>query len=221
MSRASVATLLTTAGCLVSGLLAPAVARAVPAGYGKGPGYCSLYGNVASRYSFDGVYACATTWSFGPTPFDADDTESFQCVELSARFLWSVYGIWAGPGTGVQSGADLVSVVHRLDPRIGVGFPSARRAPVAGDIVSLGPGGAVDRRFGHTGIVVSVNLRHGTFTVIGQNFPPGHAGEQTLALDLRGRHNGRVRVNGVWTTASWLELRLRPKRPRHRGAGSR
>jgi hypothetical protein len=221
MSRASVATLLIATGWLASAVLAPGIARALPAGYGKGPGYCALYGNVASQYSYDGVYACASTSSLGPTPFDHDDTESFQCVELSARFLWAIYGIWAGPGTGVKSGANLVSVVHRLDPRIGVGFPSARRAPVAGDIVSLGPGGAVDRQFGHTGVVVAVNLRRGTFAIIGQNFPPGRAGEQTLVLDLRGKHNGRVRVNGAWTAASWLELKLRPKPPQHRGAGSR
>ena len=221
MSRASVATLLTATVWVASAALAPGVAEAVPSGYGKGPGYCALYGNVASQYSFDGVYACATTSTFGPTPFDADDTESFQCVELSVRFLWAVYGIWAGPGTGVRSGADLVSVVHRLDPRVAVGSPTAHTAPVAGDIVSLGPGGAVDRRFGHTGVVVSVNLRRGSFTVIGQNFPPGRAGAQTLMLDLHGRHNGRVWVNGAWTAASWLELKLRPKPPPHRGAGHR
>ena len=221
MSRASVATLLTAAAWIASAAPAPALARAVPTGYGKGPGYCALYGSIASRYSFDGVYACATTSSFGPTPFDADDTESFQCVELSARFLWAIYGIWAGPGTGVQSGANLVSVVHRLNPRLRVATPSPRSVPLAGDIVSLGPGGAVDRRFGHTGVVRSASRRRGTFTVIGQNFPPGRAGEQTLTVDLRGRHNGRARVNGVWTATSWLELRVRPKQPRHRDAGSR
>jgi hypothetical protein len=201
--------------------LAPAAATALPAGYGRGPGYCGLYGSYASPYKFDGVYACATSSSFGPTPFDADDNESFQCVELSARFLWAVYGIWAGPGSGVRDGADLVSVVHRLDPRVRVGSPSPRSIPVAGDIVSLGPGGAVDLRFGHTAVVVGASQRWGTFTILGQNFPPGRAGKQTAKVDLRGRHNGRVRVNGVWTAASWLELRVRPRRPRHRGGGSR
>ena len=206
---------------MAAALLHPGRAVALPAAYGKGPGYCAAYGSRTSRYSFDGVYACATSSSIGPTPFDADDRESFQCVELSARFLWAIYGIWAGPGTGVQDGADLVSVVHRLDPRVRVGFPSPRSLPVAGDIVSLGPGGAVDRRFGHTAVVVSARERRGTFTIIGQNFPPGEAGKQTLMVDLRGRHNGRARLNGIWTTASWLELRVRPRRPRHRGGASR
>jgi hypothetical protein len=205
-------------------LRAPGLAArgaALPPGFGKGPGYCSLYGNHASRYSFDGVYACATTASVGPTIFDSSGRYSFQCVELSARFLWSIYGIWAGPGTGVRDGAGLVSVVHRLDPRIGVGVPGPGSVPVAGDIVSLGPGGAVDRRFGHTAVVTSSHPRTGYFTIISQNFPPGEAGGQTLRVGLRGRHNGRVLLNGIWTTASWLELRVRPRPPRHRAAGSR
>jgi hypothetical protein len=196
-------------------------AAALPPGYGKGVGYCSQHGNYASHYSFDGVYACATTASFGPTVFDSAGRYSFQCVELSARFLWAIYGIWAGPGTGVRDGADLVSVVHRLNPRIGIGAPGRRSVPVAGDVVSLGPGGAVDGRFGHTAVVTSSHPRTGYFTIIGQNFPPGHAGQQTLRVGLRGRHNGRVLLNGIWTTASWLELRVRPRPPRHRDAESR
>src|SRR5947209_18106183 len=211
MSRASVATLLTAAAWIASAAPAPALARAVPTGYGKGPGYCALYGSIASRYSFDGVYACATTSSFGPTPFDADDTESFQCVELSARFLWAIYGIWAGPGTGVTSGADLVAVVRAQHPSIRVGFPSPGSVPVPGDVVSLGPGGAVDPAFGHTAIVGSADQRHGRFRILGQNFPPGYAGEQTLMIDFSGTHNGRALLNGVWTPASWLELRARPR----------
>jgi hypothetical protein len=211
MRRASLASLL--AGAVFAGL-APA-ARALPNGFGKGPGYCSEYGNRASRYRFEDVYACAATESAGVTPFDADGDESFQCVELAARFLWAVYGIWAGPGTGVKDGAGLVAVMHRRYPRIRVGFPAPGSVPVAGDVISLGPGGAVDGRFGHTAIVVSDDQRHGRFRVIGQNFPPGRAGEQVLRVDFRGRHNGRALVNGLWTAASWLELRHRPK-PRGR-----
>jgi hypothetical protein len=194
--------------------LAPGVAAAVPpAGFGRGPSYCRAYGNEPSAYSFDGVYACATTFSYGPTPFDSDGEESFQCVELSARFLWALYGIWAGPGTGVQSGAGLVSVVHARYPRIRWGFPAPGSVPVTGDVVSLGPGGAVDARFGHTAIVVSDDQRHGVFRILGQNFPPGFAGEQTLQVDLSGRHNGGALLNGVWTPASWLELVRRPPQP--------
>jgi len=222
MSRASVAALL----ALALSAAVPSAAIALPSGYGKGPGYCAAFGNRASRYSFDGVYACATTASFGATTFDAAGRQSFQCVELSARFLWAVYGIWAGPGSGVQDGADLVAIVHSLDPWIRVGVPGPGDVPVAGDIVSLGPGGAVDSRFGHTAVVVAASKRTGYVTIISQNFPPGHAGEATLRVGLRGRHDGRVLLNGVWTTASWLELRQRPRslkpaRPLHRAAASR
>jgi hypothetical protein len=188
-------------------------ALALAAGYGKGPGYCSEYGNRPSSYSFEDVYACATTASWGATPFDSDGDESFQCVELSARFLWATYGIWAGPGTGVRSGADLVGVVHSEHPWIRVGFPAPGSVPVAGDIVSLGPGGAVDARFGHTAIVISDDQRYGKFVILAQNFPVGRAGEQTAFVDFRGRHNGRALVHGVWTTASWLELRRRSRPP--------
>jgi hypothetical protein len=228
MSRGSVAILATLTAVLalttwlppqavalsVSGSLAhPAT---VSPGYGKGAGYCSAYGNHASGYSFAGVYACATTNSVGPTPFDSDGRYSFQCVELSARVLWAVYGIWAGPGTGVDAGANLVAVVHRLDPGIGVGYPGPRSVPLRGDIISLGPGGAVDARFGHTAVVVAANQRTGFVTIISQNFPAGHAGQQTLRVGLKGRHDGRVLINGTWTRASWLELRRPPRHHRRR-----
>jgi hypothetical protein len=195
---------------------APAPAAALSPGFGKGVGYCSEHGNHASRYSFEDVYACSTISSFGPTPFDSAGSRSFQCVELSARFLWAIYGIWAGPGSGVQDGADFVAVVHRLDPRLAIGFPGPRSVPVAGDIISLGPGGAVDGRFGHTAVVTSAHPRTGWFTIVSQNLPPGFAGQQAARVGLGGRHNGRVLLKGVWTTASWLELRHRPVHPRGR-----
>jgi hypothetical protein len=210
MRRASLASLL-AAAVLAAGAWDPPEARGLAPGFGKGRGYCGVHGNYASPYSFEDVYACANVRSEGPLPFDADGDWSFQCVELSARFLWAIYGIWAGPGTGIDAGARLVSVVHRRYPRIRVGFPAPGSVPVAGDVISLGPGGAVDRRFGHTGIVVSDDQRRGHFRIIGQNFPPGQAGKQILYVDFRGRHNGLALLGGVWTPASWLELRQRPK----------
>lgn len=199
----------------------PPCALALEAGFGKGPSYCAWYGNTASRYSFDDVYACSSTHSAGSTPFDADGDQSFQCVELAARFLWAIYGIWAGPGSGVQDGADFVAVVHRLRPSIARTDPAPGRMPAPGDIVSLGPGGAVDATFGHVAIVISVSLRRHSFEILGQNFPPGRAGEQTASVDESGGHNGEVRIDGVWTRATWLELR-RPRRRRgHRGSTPR
>ena len=220
MRRGSVASLIATATLGTFAVLPAARALALSPGYGTGPGYCGQYGNSASRYSFDDVYACATTTSWGATPFDSAGQESFQCVELSARFLWAIYGIWAGPGTGVQSGADLVGVVHAQRSSIRVGYPTPGSVPAPGDIVSLGPGGSVDPTFGHTAVVISDDQQKGRFNIIGQNFPVGRAGEQTLFVDFRGRHNGRALINGVWTAASWLELRRQPPRPtpdKHRG----
>jgi hypothetical protein len=196
--------------------LAPGSAAALTPGYGKGADYCSQYGNRSSSYTYEDVYACATTFSFGPTPFDSAGTRSFQCVELSARFLWAVYGIWAGPGSGVRDGADFVGVVHASHRWIPVGHPGRGYTPVAGDIVSLGPGGAVDSRYGHTAVVTSSNPRTGRFTIMSQNFPPGFAGAQGARVDLTGHYPGRALINGSWTVISWLELRPQPPPPRHK-----
>jgi hypothetical protein len=175
-------------------------------GVGAGPNYCSQYGNTNSSYQFDNVYACATTWSNGPTPFDSNGNYSFQCVELSDRLLWAVYGIWQGKGT---DGADLVSTVHSAYPNIPIGSPGPGSVPVAGDVISLGPGPAavVDPTYGHTAVVVSSNPATGAFTIMSQNYPEGKAGEQSLQVDLSGGHNGYVSLSGSWTKASWLDLR--------------
>ena len=192
-------------------------AQALAPGYGAGPGYCAQFGSWPSRFSFEDIYACGGTESFGVTPFDADGNTPFQCVELSARFLWVIYAIWAGPGMGVKTGADLVRVVHAEHRSIAIGYPTPGSVPVAGDIVSLGPGGAVSEVAGHTGVVSSDDQRRGRFTIISENFPPGQAGVQTLQVDFGGHHNGRALLDGVWTAASWLELRRRPApKPRRR-----
>ncbi len=124
-----------------------AITATPPAGYGTGAGYCTGHaGGVTSPYSFDDVYACEGSTT-GATTFDQPgDIYAWQCVELSARFLWAVYGIWAGPGSGVQDGADLVSVVHAHNPQIGVAGPGPGSVPVAGDVISLGPTGGPGAR---------------------------------------------------------------------------
>ena len=172
-----------------------------PPGYGTGPGYCTGYaGGVTSGYSFDNVYACAGTTT-GATTFDnpGAGVYAWQCVELSARFLWAIYGIWAGPGSGVQDGADLVNVVHANQPSIAVGTPGPGSVPVAGDVISLGPGGGSDPVNGHTAVVISANPGTGQFAVMSENAPEGHAGEQSLQVDLSGGHNGEVLFSGAWT----------------------
>src|SRR5258708_39353962 len=92
----------------------------------------------------------------------------------------SVDGIWAGPGSGVQDGADLVSVVHASHPQIPVGSPGPGSVPVPGDVISLGPGGGSDPTFGHTAVVISADDGTGQFEIMSENSPEGSAGEQSL-----------------------------------------
>src|SRR5580658_151095 len=188
------------------------VAAFPPAGYGTGSGYCSGYsGGVDSGFSFDDVYACEGSTT-GGTTFDnpGAGVYAWQCVELSARFLWAVDNVWAGPGSGVQDGADLVSVVHANYPQLGVGSPGPGSVPVPGDVISLGPGGGSDQEFGHTAVVVSADAGSGQFEIMSENDPEGSAGEQSLQVDLSGGHDGAVLYNGAWTTASWLEVPTGP-----------
>ena len=181
-----------------------------PAGYGKGSGYCKSYpGGAKSSYSFQNIYACDGSTT-GATTFDSPGAGiyAWQCVELSARYLWAVDGIWAGPGSGVLDGADLVSVVHASNPDIAVGTPGPGSVPVAGDVISLGPGGGSDVSSGHTAVVISSDLSTGQFEVMSENDPDGTAGEQPLQVDLTGGHDGEVLFSGAWTQASWLETAM-------------
>ncbi len=200
------------AGLVAAGLLAAGPALASPAtpptGYGAGSGYCTSYsGGVTSSYSFDNVYACEGSTT-GSTTFDepGSGVYAWQCVELSARFLWAIDGIWAGPGSGVEDGADLVSVVHSNYPKIAVSTPGPGSVPAAGDVISLGPYGGTSGSDGHTAVVISANASTGQFEIMSENAPIGAAGEQALQVDLSGGHNGEVLFYGVWTTASWLDL---------------
>jgi hypothetical protein len=110
-----------------------------PKGYGTGPGYCSQWGvsSTTAPYSFDDVYACSPRTTKGNTPFDENGAASFQCVDLSARFLWAIDGLWAGPGSGVEDGADLVNETHVNYLSIPVGSPGPGSVPGPGDIISL------------------------------------------------------------------------------------
>ena len=177
-------------------------------GEGAGAGYCSSYpGSSATAYSFENVYACAGSTK-GTTEFDqpGDKYYAWQCVELVARFLWVRDGLKADLATGVRDGADLVSAVHARYPQIAVGQPAPGTMPVAGDVISLGPGGGADPADGHTAVVVGADPLGGTISIMSQNVPVNTVGEQILRVDLGGSHNGQVLFNGAWTTASWLEL---------------
>jgi len=206
--------------CIAGVALAASPAGAVSAGYGTGKNYCAQYpGGTASNLSFDNVWACGGTTT-GNTTFDAPGRGVFawQCVELSARFLWAVDGIWAGPNTGYTEGAQLVARIHALHPTIAVGSPGPGSVPAVGDVASFGPRGAVDAIVGHTAIVIAADPSTGKFETLSENFTSGGGdgapGLQYWQVRLSGGENGRVQflggpqraVAGAWTTASWLEL---------------
>jgi hypothetical protein len=177
----------------------------IPPGDGTGAAWCAKYGvaGTTAPYSFDDVYACSPTTTKGPTPFDNDGTQSFQCVELSLRFMWAIYGVSA---TGIGDGADLVSDVHQQHKSISVGTPGPGSVPSAGDVASMGPGPPTNSTSGHTAVVISSNASTGQFTVMSQDWPEPDAGEQTWKIDLSGGHNGQAEIYGEWTSVSWLNL---------------
>jgi hypothetical protein len=197
----------------------PSIAAATPpSGYGTGPGYCTQYaGGVTSQFSIDNVYACDGTTT-GSTTFDSPGggVYAWQCVELSARYLWAIHGVWAGPGSGYSFGYQLVDNVHSRYPSIGVGSPGPGSVPVPGDVISLGPGGFTDPSAGHTAVVTASDTSTGAFTIMSENFPDGTAGSQNLQVDLAGGHNGEVTLAGKasWTSARWLLLRSGEVSPR-------
>jgi hypothetical protein len=124
----------------------------VVTGEGSGPGWCLANGGYPYGANVDGVWACGPSLGL-PQPFD---TDGFQCVELSARFLWAVYGEVIRK---VDSGADFVTIGHdKL--HLPVGTPGPHRVPSPGDIVSLwGPNA---EPAGHTAVVSAVNVNpHG------------------------------------------------------------
>ena len=162
-------------GVATLGLLAPGGAQAPIAGEygfpkhrrlgvaeGLGPGWCLAYGGYPLGPSVDGVYACGP--SLGPSnPFD---TDGFQCVELSTRFLWDVYRKVVRK---VPDGAELVSLAHK-QLHIPVGRPGPGHVPASGDIISLS-GPTADAN-GHTAVVSAVNVNasgNGTIQVMEEN----------------------------------------------------
>jgi hypothetical protein len=190
-----------------------------------GPGYCVSFGAghisaaaAANLPNFEGVYACGPYYTPATgTPYDEDGNTSFQCVELSARFLSAIYGITLGFGKSYQgnsvNGWNLVAYIGSKYG-IPIGEPGANsNVPQPGDIMSFGPGG-VTGSAGHTAVVIKSNP--GSFVIMSENMSnaiqDGTSGEQLVYVN--GEHPSSVEFarslaggyTGVWTTASWLEL---------------
>jgi hypothetical protein len=164
---------------------------------------------VSGPYSFDGVYACGPNSTNGPTPFDnagPNGTQSFQCTELSERFLWAIYELPPLTVSGVD-GADLVSDYHAANPSIPAVAPGPTNLPQPGDVMSFGQGGPISGSEGHTAVVVSTPDASGTFTIMSQNWT-GNAGEESVQIDMSGAHNGEVTFPGsnFWNGATFLAV---------------
>lgn len=148
-------------------------------GCGAGKGYCGRYGghDAEAAYGFDNVWACSPSTTLNNTPFDQNGNDSFQCVELSARFLWAVYGIYAGPGVTYYGEGVVSAVFNAYHPKVSEATSAGHNVPAPGDVISFGPGGggevvAADP-VGHTAVVVQSNAKKGTFTIMSENMSSG------------------------------------------------
>ncbi|HEY1825994.1 MAG TPA: Ig domain-containing protein [Acidimicrobiales bacterium] len=149
--------------------------------------------------------AQASPYTTGDTPFDEngggyDPHGSFQCVELSLRFEYIVYGkdtLFNATGHNLPGGAG-TNVVNYLYSQFGIPVafgvgnvakpPRSAPAPSAGNILSFGPERS-DEPTGHTAVIEKVSgdaaTRNYTVTIISENAPT----QATIKV-----------VNGVWPT---------------------
>ncbi len=136
---------------------------------------------LSSGSTYNGVIACGP----GPTQGGSDHTETFakglwseyewECVELSMRYMYQVYGIspYSSPGgkdvVGNYSGSTLSPVTNN-----GTSLPSP------GDIISEAATGS--NPYGHTAVVTGVNVTggSGTVTIMQQNASSSGIGSITV-----------------------------------------
>ncbi|MGH7640292.1 MAG: putative Ig domain-containing protein [Candidatus Dormibacteria bacterium] len=156
-------------------------------GCGTGKGFCHKYGppGATAAYGFDNVWACTPSTTIDNTPFDENDGNSFQCVDLSDRFIWAVYGLYAGPGDTYYGQGVVSSIFSKYAPKISEATTAGRNVPAPGDVISFTNGPAVTGPpVGHTAVVVRSNPKKGTFTIMSENMSSddsdGTAGLQYL-----------------------------------------
>ncbi|GEM_PF-3581346 len=170
------------------------------AGEGAGPEWCIAAGGFPFGASLDGVFACGP----GTSPATPFDTDGFQCVELSERFLWDVYGRIVRK---VDSGADFVPIAHRR-LHIPVGYPGHGSLPQPGDIVSLW--GPTADPAGHTGVVSAVNVgQHGNGAIQIMEENGSASGWDQIDVHHWRESFGRPGYLGgyyYYTHVSWLKL---------------
>ncbi len=171
---------------------------ALVAGEGSGAGWCRQNGGYPLGAKFDNVFACGPATGVS-SPFDS---VGFQCVELSARFLWVVYGKSA---TNVPDGKDFVAVSHQ-ELGTPVGYPGPGSIPRVGDIVSLS-GGASTLPYGHTGVVTSVKVDGQGNGAIGLMEENGvSSGSNRITVSHWSESYGSAGGYYYYNHVSWLDL---------------
>jgi len=188
------------------------VRKALTRGEGAGKSWCSDQGGYTLGAHYDNVYACGPATG---TPDDFD-TMGFQCVELSARFLWVVYHDFVA---NIPDGKDLV---HLAGAALGIpiGTPGPGSLPAPGDVVSMWGGPAADV-YGHTAVVTAVQVDasgNGTITIMEQNAI--NTGWDQLDVSHWAETYGDPNYAGglyYYTHVRWLELAASQGPPTHSG----
>jgi hypothetical protein len=194
-----------------------------------GKAFCNAHGASSAIQGPDNIWACGPA-SAGFVPATPYDTDGFQCVELSARYLAAVYGQpAANDGLGnFNYGYEFVNSVatnpehFKID---GKAIPETTTkpgndvVPSPGDIVSFGtPGdwGFAEPTAGHTAVVTTApagsHTPRGDFWILSQDFGSESegfgttVGEQELSINTTLGHALMVGLPSAPTPFSWLEL---------------
>lgn len=161
-----------------------------------GTKYCAKYGsNLGPQLVINkvktNIYECGngSPDTNQSTPFDdngagGDPSGSFQCVEFSLRFEYIAYGLntlynVTGKDLRGGAGANVVNFLH-TEFNVPVGFgngnvavpPTNAPAPVAGNVLSLGPETRAEPT-GHTAVIEDVTGKPKNYkvTIVSENAP--------------------------------------------------
>jgi hypothetical protein len=179
----------------------------ISTGEGSGKGFCARYNGHTLGASFDNVYTCGPSTGTG----DDFDTIGFQCVELSERFLWVVYGDII---PDVMSGKDLVDDGHAaLGLPVGLSESGSGSLPAIGDVLSMW-GGPKAQSYGHTAVVTSVDVDtagDGTVGIMEEN-GASDGWDQLTVTNWRLTYGDPSWDGGVfyYNHVKWLELQPSP-----------
>ncbi|MGC1183649.1 MAG: putative Ig domain-containing protein [Candidatus Dormiibacterota bacterium] len=195
-----------------------------------GKAFCTAHGASVAIEGPNNVWACGPA-SAGFSPATPYDTDGFQCVELSARYLSAVYGLPA-PNDALGDftyGYEFVSSVATNPQHFKIdGKPISEtttssgdnnKVPSPGDIVSFGASGAwgfTEPIAGHTAVVIAdppqSHTPAGYFWILSQDFGSASegfgttVGEQEINTNTTPGHALMVGLPSSPTPFRWLVL---------------